>query len=187
VCAGADIRELISLEDVMEELHLGPNGGLIHCMEYLEENLEDWLADELENFAEDDYIVSGRFCFWFARGRVHALRGRGLLRRCPVRLSEQGGSWMTVLVFQSGNAGLVCSIAGQIVKSSNFLTQRRTIWHMLGGACTCPSRFPEVQMFTLPFISTRMAAETRFLVPDRQLSPSYVDLQARSGHRNTFS
>lgn len=31
---GIDIRELISLEDVMEELQLGPNGGLIYCMEY---------------------------------------------------------------------------------------------------------------------------------------------------------
>ncbi|KAE8663254.1 hypothetical protein F3Y22_tig00112989pilonHSYRG00048 [Hibiscus syriacus] len=29
-----DIRELISLDDVMEELGLGPNGGLIYCMEY---------------------------------------------------------------------------------------------------------------------------------------------------------
>lgn len=29
-----DIRELISLEDVMEELGLGPNGGLLYCMEY---------------------------------------------------------------------------------------------------------------------------------------------------------
>lgn len=30
----ADIRELISLDDVMEELGLGPNGGLMYCMEY---------------------------------------------------------------------------------------------------------------------------------------------------------
>lgn len=30
----ADIRELVSLEDVMEELKLGPNGGLMYCMEY---------------------------------------------------------------------------------------------------------------------------------------------------------
>lgn len=29
-----DIRELISLDDVMEELGLGPNGGLMYCMEY---------------------------------------------------------------------------------------------------------------------------------------------------------
>lgn len=30
----ADIRELVSLEDVMEELGLGPNGALMYCMEY---------------------------------------------------------------------------------------------------------------------------------------------------------
>ena len=28
-----DIRELVPLEDVMEELELGPNGGLVYCME----------------------------------------------------------------------------------------------------------------------------------------------------------
>lgn len=28
-----DIRELITLEDVMEELDYGPNGGLIYCLE----------------------------------------------------------------------------------------------------------------------------------------------------------
>lgn len=52
-----DIRELISLEDVMEELNLGPNGGLIYCMEHLEENLEDWLAEQLEDYLDDDYLV----------------------------------------------------------------------------------------------------------------------------------
>ncbi|KAJ5378945.1 GPN-loop GTPase 3 [Penicillium cosmopolitanum] len=35
-----DIRELITLEDVMEELGLGPNGGLIYCFEFLLQNLE---------------------------------------------------------------------------------------------------------------------------------------------------
>ena len=40
--AAADIRELISLEDVMTEMKLGPNGGLIYCMEHLVDNF-DWL------------------------------------------------------------------------------------------------------------------------------------------------
>ncbi|RYG56446.1 hypothetical protein EON66_02900 [archaeon] len=31
----ADIRELISVDDVMEEMHLGPNGALVYCMEYV--------------------------------------------------------------------------------------------------------------------------------------------------------
>lgn len=50
-----DIRDLISLEDVMEELKLGPNGGLVYCFEYLLENL-DWLEDQLGSF-EDDYLI----------------------------------------------------------------------------------------------------------------------------------
>ncbi len=37
-----DVRDLITLADVMEELSLGPNGGLVYCMEYLLDNL-DWL------------------------------------------------------------------------------------------------------------------------------------------------
>jgi GTPase SAR1 family protein len=28
-----DIKDLISLEDVMNELHFGPNGGLVYCFE----------------------------------------------------------------------------------------------------------------------------------------------------------
>lgn len=52
-----DIRELISLEDVMEELSLGPNGGLMYCMEHLEENMDDWLTEELDNYLDDDYLV----------------------------------------------------------------------------------------------------------------------------------
>ncbi|KAE8668741.1 60S ribosomal protein L5-like [Hibiscus syriacus] len=53
----ADIRELISLDDVMEELGLGPKGGHIYCMEHLEENLDERLTEELDNYLEDDYLV----------------------------------------------------------------------------------------------------------------------------------
>lgn len=51
-----DIKELITLEDVMEELHLGPNGGLIYCFEFLLENM-DFLTDKLESVTEDYLIV----------------------------------------------------------------------------------------------------------------------------------
>mmetsp|Transcript_17958 Transcript_17958/g.24872 ORF Transcript_17958/g.24872 Transcript_17958/m.24872 type:complete len:302 (+) Transcript_17958:142-1047(+) len=51
-----DIRELISVDDVMEELGLGPNGALVYCMEYLLENPE-WLHDNLEAFGDDEYII----------------------------------------------------------------------------------------------------------------------------------
>ncbi|KAL9614868.1 MAG: hypothetical protein Q9167_000701 [Letrouitia subvulpina] len=51
-----DIKNLISLEDVMEELGLGPNGGLIYCFEYLLENLE-FLTDPLESVTEEYMII----------------------------------------------------------------------------------------------------------------------------------
>ena len=50
-----DIKDLISLEDVMEELHLGPNGGLIYCFEFLMENL-DFITDPLETVT-DEYLI----------------------------------------------------------------------------------------------------------------------------------
>lgn len=52
-----DIRELIHVQDTMEdeELHFGPNGGLVFCLEYLVEN-SDWLRDQLGE-QEDDYIL----------------------------------------------------------------------------------------------------------------------------------
>lgn len=53
----SDIRDLISVDDVVQELDLGPNGALMYCMEYMEENLHEWLGEELEGFGEDDYII----------------------------------------------------------------------------------------------------------------------------------
>ena len=51
-----DIKDLISLEDVMEELHLGPNGGLIYCFEFLLENL-DFITEPLESVTEEYLII----------------------------------------------------------------------------------------------------------------------------------
>jgi hypothetical protein len=40
----------------MEEVGLGPNGGLIYCFEFLMENL-DWLAESLDSLTEDYLII----------------------------------------------------------------------------------------------------------------------------------
>lgn len=50
-----DIRDLISLQDVMEEMDLGPNGGLIYCFEFLLNNL-DWLDEEIGEY-NDEYLI----------------------------------------------------------------------------------------------------------------------------------
>ncbi|KAK9876859.1 hypothetical protein WA026_015092 [Henosepilachna vigintioctopunctata] len=41
-----NIMELITAEEAMKTLNLGPNGALMYCMEYLEENF-DWLLNQL--------------------------------------------------------------------------------------------------------------------------------------------
>ena len=53
----ADIRDLIQVDDVMEdeELKFGPNGGLVFAMEFLIENTE-WLEEALGE-DEDDYVL----------------------------------------------------------------------------------------------------------------------------------
>ncbi|KAG8533317.1 uncharacterized protein KY384_002100 [Bacidia gigantensis] len=57
-----DIKDLISLEDVMEDMGLGPNGGLIYCLElredkrHLLENL-DFLTESIEPVSEEYLIL----------------------------------------------------------------------------------------------------------------------------------
>lgn len=50
------IASLIRLEDVMEEYKLGPNGGMLYCLEYLEANV-DWLEEELGKLGDDVWVV----------------------------------------------------------------------------------------------------------------------------------
>lgn len=52
----ADIRELISVDDVMEECKYGPNGALVYCMDYLCRSME-WMDEVLDPYGEDDYIL----------------------------------------------------------------------------------------------------------------------------------
>lgn len=44
--AGVDVQELITLQDAMKECKLGPNGAMVYCMEFLEQNAE-WLVTKL--------------------------------------------------------------------------------------------------------------------------------------------
>ncbi|EGC36613.1 hypothetical protein DICPUDRAFT_31574 [Dictyostelium purpureum] len=53
-CA-VNIQDLIDFQEVVEKTDLGPNGGLIFCMEYLEKNI-DWLKEKLLPL-KDHYIL----------------------------------------------------------------------------------------------------------------------------------
>ncbi|NWQ89427.1 GPN2 GTPase, partial [Burhinus bistriatus] len=78
-CA-VDIAELITLPDVMENLKLGPNGGLIYCMEYLEANF-DWLQEKLAAFR-------GHYYLFDCPGQVELYTHHGALKNVFAQLAK---------------------------------------------------------------------------------------------------
>ncbi|XP_063711858.1 GPN-loop GTPase 2-like [Symsagittifera roscoffensis] len=54
--ANIDATNLITVEDSMQHLSLGPNGSLMYCMHFLQKNIE-WLFTEIEKLLDDSYII----------------------------------------------------------------------------------------------------------------------------------
>lgn len=50
-----DIMQLIKVDEVMENLSLGPNGALMYCMEFLETNF-DWLLKQIKGSTSNYFI-----------------------------------------------------------------------------------------------------------------------------------
>ncbi|NXL48226.1 GPN2 GTPase, partial [Podilymbus podiceps] len=78
-CA-VDVAELITLPDVMENLKLGPNGGLIYCMEYLEANF-DWLQEKLA-------AVRGHYFLFDCPGQVELYTHHDALKNVFTQLAK---------------------------------------------------------------------------------------------------
>lgn len=51
-----DVRDLVALERVMEECQLGPNGGLVYCMDHLVSNIH-WLETKIAELDESTYLL----------------------------------------------------------------------------------------------------------------------------------
>ena len=51
-----NMADLITLDDVMTSLGLGPNGGLLYCMDFLQTNME-WLHHKLQLLQDAAYLV----------------------------------------------------------------------------------------------------------------------------------
>lgn len=53
-----DIRDFITIEEIMEELSLGPNGGLMYALESLNEELIDEFVDKIQGLLnESNYLL----------------------------------------------------------------------------------------------------------------------------------
>jgi hypothetical protein len=49
-----DVRDLVTLEEIMDQDELGPNGGVLYALEEVENNVE-WLDDGLKKLGGDCY------------------------------------------------------------------------------------------------------------------------------------
>ena len=78
-----DISSLVTLEDVMQEQGLGPNGGMLYCMEYLEANF-DWLEDGVKALGKGAYVV------FDLPGQVELSTNHDSLKRIVTRLTKMG-------------------------------------------------------------------------------------------------
>jgi len=90
-----DLSDLITVDDVCENLQLGPNGSLMFCIEYIEQNL-DWLIQRLESLLLKHQTLSrpipyllfdcpGQIELYTHHGSVHRIIEK-LIKRIDLRL-----------------------------------------------------------------------------------------------------
>jgi GTPase SAR1 family protein len=81
-CA-VDLAELVTLADAMDAHGLGPNGGMLFCMEYLEANF-DWLEERLAVLGKDAYVL------FDLPGQVELSTNHESVKRIVSRLGKLG-------------------------------------------------------------------------------------------------
>lgn len=88
-----DIRDLISVDEVMEELQYGPNGGLIFALEYMLSEGLDWLQEDLGEYQDEFLIIDcpGQieiYSHFDIMPRIIEIFSRADYRTCAVYLLE---------------------------------------------------------------------------------------------------
>lgn len=111
-----DLSELITVTDVMRDLHLGPNGGLLYCMEYLEKNM-DWLLKRLHSLPD-------RYLLFDFPGQVELYTHNAAVPKILSRLEKENLRLTAVNLVDSH----YCTDPGKFV--SVLLTSLSTMLHL---------------------------------------------------------
>lgn len=77
-----DVRALVTIEDIMKNDELGPNGSVLYALEEVEHNL-DWLQERLQKLG-DDYIL------FDCPGQVELFTHHDSLRKIFFALQKMG-------------------------------------------------------------------------------------------------
>lgn len=80
-----DIRDYLTIEEIMEEKKLGPNGGLIYCFESMEESLEIFYLKIQEILKENE----NTYLIFDCPGQVELFTSNGTLFKIFQKLSKK--------------------------------------------------------------------------------------------------
>lgn len=84
-------QDIISLDSVMSELNLGPNGGLLYCMEYIEHHLGDVLKllKERLGITSSNQHSSRAYLLFDLPGQVELTAHSNVIARIAQRLMRE--------------------------------------------------------------------------------------------------
>ncbi|KAM5463569.1 hypothetical protein MferCBS49748_005921 [Microsporum ferrugineum] len=110
-----DVRELVTLEEIMKEDTLGPNGAVLYALEELEENF-DWLEEGLQNLG-DDYVL------FDCPGQVEIFTHHGSLRNMFFKIQKLGYRLVVVHLVDSYNLTLPSMYISALLLSHRAMLQ----------------------------------------------------------------
>lgn len=109
--------KLINVADVMEHLKLGPNGALMYCMEYLEENY-DWLLSQLKQHEN-----TTNYFIFDCPGQVELYTHHKSMSRIFSRLEKLGYHLCTVQLIDSHYCSEPTKFISTLLLSLNTMLQ----------------------------------------------------------------
>ncbi len=130
-----DISELISLEEVMDRLSLGPNGSLVYCMEFLEKNLA-WLHTQVQKF-------KGQYFLFDCPGQVELFTHHKSVKNIAAQLQKWNFKvfrfFLKLCVAQLPDIGLERAICIPQCSCANPVNQ--------ASSCSSPQSFTNAQKY----------------------------------------
>ncbi|GAD94783.1 ATP binding protein [Paecilomyces variotii No. 5] len=110
-----DVRDLVTLEEIMAEDTLGPNGGILYALEELEENV-DWLKEGLKELG-DDYVL------FDCPGQVELFTHHSSLRNIIFQIQKMGYRLVVIHLIDSYNLTLPSMYISALLLSLRAMLQ----------------------------------------------------------------
>jgi len=134
--------------------------GLLYCMEYLEENLEEWLGEELSAFGDDDYLI------FDCPGQIELYSHLSVFRSIVTHLRLDGWQVAAVYCLDSQFAAEAAKYIAGTLSALSAMIQLE---------------LPHVNVLTkMDLCKNREEVEESFLFPDASHLRHALDLQMGS-------